>query len=535
MIKKLFTLVLAILAAFNLFAQTPNLAEPYSFEVNQKLSRDIYNQGSRFHSSLKPMFLDDSLLKQSADSIFNYGIDTTRTSWVYRKLFTEHLVEVSKADYTAYMDFLPDFQIGQDMEDQTTTWLNTRGFQVGGTVGKKFSFYTSGFENQGKFARYYREYVDSNLVVPGQSYDRTFGRKEVKDWSYVSAVLSYTPVKFLNVTIGQDKTFIGDGYRSMILSDFSSNFPFVRLTGNLGNVQYTAMWAAMQDPSAKRASPDVAYRKKGAVFHYLDWNINNRLSIGFFDAVVWSQTDDAGNNRGFDWSYANPVIFLRPLEANSGSPDNSVLGFTGKYELFRNLTVYGQFLLDEFRAAEFFKGNGHHGNKYATQLGMRGHDAFKIRNLNYLVEFNTARPFTYSGRTQILNYGQYNEALAHPIGANFREFLSIWNYSFRRWQFMAQANYSQYGLNEGNVNYGKDIFLPYSTRVSNDGNTTLQGVKTNLSYLNGRAAFLINPKTNLRLELGGIIRQEKNKLGTKNTQWVTFGLRSTFRNLYQDI
>lgn len=535
MIKKLALLASVLTVAFATSAQTPNLAFPYSFETDHKLSRDIYNRKTRIHSSLKPLFLDDSLLRRSADSLFNFGIDTGRMSWAYRKVFAEHLIDIKKADYTAFIDFLPDFQIGQDLADDNTTWLNTRGFQAGGTVGKKFSFYTSGFENQGKFARYYSEYINDRKVVPGQSYDRTFARKEVKDWSYVTALISYTPVKYLNITLGQDKTFIGDGYRSMILSDQASNYPFIRLTGKLGNVQYMAMWTAMQDPSAPRLSEDVAYRKKGGVFHYLDWNVNDRLSIGFFDAIIWGQTDDEGNNRGFDWSYANPVIFLRPLEATSGSPDNAVLGFTGKYEAFSNLAFYGQFLLDEFRAQEFFKGQGYHGNKFAIQVGMRGFDAFKIRNLNFLTEFNTARPFMYSGRTAVLNYGHYNEALAHPLGANFREVIGRLDYSYSRWQMMVQGNYSRYGLDQGLENNGKNIFVPYSTRNGEYGHKIGNGLKTDLGYLNGRVAYLINPKTNLRLELGGILRQEKNRLETNNTSLITFGLRSTFRNIYQDL
>ena len=535
MIKKLATFTMAILAVFSSFAQTPNLAEPYSFKINQKLSRQIYNQNSRVHSSLKPLFRDDSLLREAADSMLHYGVDSNHRSWAHRKLFSEHLVEVNHSDYSAYIDFLPDFLIGQDISDETTTWMNTRGFQIGGTVGEKFSFYTSGFENQGKFANYYRDYIDRQLVVPGQSYDRSFGRKEVKDWSYVSALVSYTPVKFLNITLGQDKTFIGDGYRSMILSDYASNYPFIRLTGKLANVQYMAMWTAMQDPSAPQLSYDVGYRKKGGVFHYLDWNVNDRLSIGFFDAVIWSQTDDMGNKRGFDWSYANPIIFLRPLEASSGSPDNSVLGFTGKYEALKNLAVYGQFMLDEFSAKEFFKGDGYHGNKFGLQLGLRGYDAFKIDKLNFLAEFNTARPYTYSGRTQILNYGHYNEALAHPLGANFREVLSIWDYAYERWQFTAQANFAQYGLDEGETNNGKNIFKSHVLRAGDYGNTITQGIKTDMSYLAGRVAYVINPKTNLRLEIGGILRQEKNVLTSTNTHWFTFGLRSTFRNIYQDI
>jgi hypothetical protein len=536
MIKKLITFALATLAVSSSFGQTPNLAQPYSFGIYQKLSPQIYDQNSRLHSSIRPLFLDDSLLKDAADSIFNYGIiDTSRGSWGHRKLLKEHLVDVKGDGYSAYIDFLPDFRIGQDTEDQNTTWLNTRGFQVGGTVGNKFSFYTSGFENQGKFAGYYRRYIDSQLVVPGQSYDRSFGRSEVKDWSYVSALVSYTPAKFLNITVGQDKNFIGDGYRSMILSDYASNYPFIRLTGQLGNVQYMAMWAAMQDPSATQVSYDVGYRKKGGVFHYLDWNVNDKLSIGFFDAVIWSQTDDAGNKRGFDWSYANPIIFLRPLEATSGSPDNSVLGFTGKYEALKNLAVYGQFLLDEFSSKEFFKGNGYHGNKFGIQLGLRGYSAFKVSNLNFLAEFNTARPYAYSGRTQILNYGHYNEPLAHPMGANFREILTIWDYAFKRWQFTAQANLAQYGLDEGETNSGKNIFESHNERLGNYGNTITQGIKTNLSFINARVGYIINPKTNLRVEAGMISRQESNYIATGNTRWFTFGLRSTFRNIYQDI
>jgi hypothetical protein len=535
MIKKFASLVITVFALSNVYAQTPNQVQPYSFDLSQKLSPQVYNRNSRFHSSLKPLFLDDSLIQRAADSIFTYGTDTSRHSRLYRKVFSEHLVDVKRPDYSAYIDFLPDFQAGQEMADQNTTWLNTRGFQAGGTVGKKFSFYTSGFENQARFANYYQNYIDAQQVVPGQSYDRTFGRKDIKDWSYVTALVSYSPAKFLNVTIGQDKTFIGDGYRSMILSDFSSNYPFIRLTGNLGNVQYMAMWTAMQDPSSTRISSNTGYRKKGGVFHYLDWNVNNRLSVGFFDAIIWSQTDDAGNRRGFDWSYANPIIFLRPLEASSGSPDNALLGVTGKYEVLKNMAVYGQFLFDEFTAKEVFKGDGYFGNKFGIQMGIRGHDAFKIKNLNYLMEVNTANPYTYSGRTQILNYGNYNEPLSHPLGANFREALTVWNYAVKRWQFTAQANYSQYGLDEGSLNYGKDIFKSYTTRISNYGNFTTQGIKTDLSYLNGRVAYVINPKTNLRIEVGGIFRQEKNSLQTTNTNWLTFGLRSSFRNIYNDL
>ena len=100
---------------------------------------------------------------------------------------------------------------------------------------------------------------------------------------------------------------------------------------------------------------------------------------------------------------------------------------------------------------------------------------------------------------------------------------------------MAQANFLQYGVDEGNVNYGQDIFVSHISRISDYNNRTAQGLQTEVSYFNGKIAFTINPKTNLRLEAGGIVRQEKNTIARSNTAWFTFGVRSSFRNIYQDI
>ncbi|TFB32463.1 gliding motility protein RemB [Pedobacter alluvionis] len=529
--KKVLLLLSLTIATFGLKAQS--VYQPYSFQFYQKLNSEIYNPDTRLHSSMKPFFIDDSLLQDKSKLLLSVGVDSVRKSWVLRKLFNEHLFDMQMEDFTVYADFLPDFQIGRDASGKKNTFLNTRGYQIGGTVGKKFSFYTSGYENQGRFASYYDNYVNTTNVVPGQSYDRSSG-KITKDWSYVTATLSYTPIKYLNITAGYDKTFIGDGYRSMLLSDFSSPYPFLKLTGNLGNVQYMVMWAAMQDPGAPKLSYDAGNRKKGGVFHYLDWNVNNKLSIGFFDSIVWVQTDDAGNKRGFDWGYANPIIFLRPVEASSGSPDNALLGFTSKYKFAKEVVAYGQFSLDEFQAKEFFSSKGSVRNKYGWQLGVRGADIFKVAGLNYLLEYNTAKPYTYSSRTRIGNYANYNEPLAHPLGANFREAVGLLNYSYKRFDFTGELMYARYGLDEAGQNYGKNIFEPYLASIKQEGNYTTQGINTNLFYAEGRVAYVVNPKYNLRLELGAILRRESNGLGKNNAGLITFGLRSSFRNLYTD-
>ncbi len=506
---------------------------PYSYHNYQQINSVIYTTDTRFHTSIKPILPDDTLAYRALDSLTRLNTDSTKKSWILRKLFNEHLIQIEKEDYKVYIDFLPDFQIGRDVTNKRTTWLNTRGYQIQGSIGKNFSFYTSGYENQGVFPKYLNQYINDNGIIPGLINDKFGASKNIKDWAYASAILNYIPNKYFSFTLAQDKNFIGDGYRSMLLSDVSSNHPFFKITTTLGNVKYINIWAQFQDLKSPQFSYDNGFRKKWGVFHYLDWNVNNRLSLGFFDAIIWQDADATGK-RGFDVSYLNPIIFLRTIEGSNGSPDNALIGFTGKYKAAKNITLYGQFALDEFTAKEFFAGNGYWANKFGIQAGIKGFDALKVKNLNYLAEFNTAKPFTYSQRTSLLNYGHYNEALAHPFGANFREFLSIWDYAYQRWQVYAQGNYAQYGLDPGSDNYGKDIYKSYNTRISDYGNKTAQGIKTNFIYLDTRISYLINPKINLRLELGAVYRKESNDLNANTTNWITFGLRSSLRNLYQD-
>lgn len=514
-------------------AQTPHQYQPFSFDFYQKLNKEVYNTGNRFHSAMKPYFADDSILAASIDSFYHIGADTVKRSWVHRKIFTEHLVSIKDKDYSAYIDYLPDLQFGYDSESASNTWLNSRGYQIGGTIGKKFSFYTSGYENQAKLPRYIENFVNQNGIIPGQMNDKYGPSKVNKDWAYSTAILSYTPVKYLNISLGHDKNFIGDGYRSMLLSDVGANYPFLKLTATLGNVKYMAMWAQFEDLKAPQFSYDNGYRKKWGVFHYADWNVNNRLSLGFFDAIIWQDADSTGK-RGFDPSYANPFIFLRPIEGQNGSPDNALIGFNAKYEILKNATLYGQLVIDEFTAKEVFAGTGYWANKFAYQIGCRGFDLFHIKRLNYLAEFNTARPYTYSERTSLQNYGEYNQPLAHPYGANFRELVGILNYSISRFDFIGKINWAQYGLDGPHDNFGKDIFKSYETRNADFGNKIAQGIKTNLTFIDTKFSYLLNPKTNLRIELSAQMRAEKNSLQTDKTNLISIGLRSSFRNLYYD-
>lgn len=515
--------------------------QPYSYQHYQKYDELLYSPDTRIHTATKPFLFKGNLLARY-DSIQSLNqVDSDNI--FMRKIFNEHLVEIHKEDHSFYLDFLPDFVIGKEMlgADKRTTWLNTRGIQVGLNIKDKFTFYANAFENQGVFPNYLTDYIDRSGVIPGQGNTKHLSNNK-KDWMYATASLTYDFNDYFQTTLAYDKNHIGDGYRSLLLSDFSSNYAHLKFTGKIGNVQYTSIWAYMNDPRNPRVdSLNSGGRfgdgSKWGAFQYLDYNATNRLSIGFFQAVVWANRNEAGH-RGFDFNYVNPIIFLRPVESNnSTSPDKMFLGLNAKYKIWNNITAYGQFLLGEFTAKEFFAGNGYAHNKWGTQLGVKGFNIFKVQNLNFLAEYNVVRPYTYQHFVSISNYSNNGEPLAHPRGANFKELIGMANYSWNRFDFSVQGVYSRFGTDPDPLtNMGGDIFQSYRSIPNMYDNYIGQGVKNDLYYADVKAAYVLNPKYNLRLELG--YTQRYNKIEgspTEKSGVISFGLRSSFRNFYGDI
>lgn len=514
----------------------------YSYQYYQKMNDVLYSPETNFHTSSKPFLFKGKLLEVK-DSLANLNHVDSK-NWFMRKIFNEHLVQVEKEDHTFFLDFIPDMIVGKELigSDKRSTYINTRGLEVGLTIKDKFVFRSSFYENQAVFPNYLDEYISNTGVVPGQASSKNPTNK-MKDWMYASASMTYDFSQYFQATVAYDKNHIGDGYRSLLLSDFSSNYAQLKFTGTIGNVRYTSIWAYMNDPFNPRRdslnSEDGRYGDgiKYGAFQYLDYNATNRLSVGFFQSVIWANDNQAGY-RGLDFNYFIPGIFVRPVENNNRtSPDKMHLGLNAKYKVLKNATVYGQFLLGEFVAKEFFSNSGFAHNKWGTQIGVRGFDAFGVKNLNFLGEYNVVRPYTYQHFDSRSNYSNNGEPLAHPRGANFRELVGLVNYSWKRFDLSLEGMYSLYGKDpNAETNMGGDIFKGYDiNRPSLYGNYIGQGVRNNLYYGDIKASYVFNPKYNLRIEAGYTHRVNTIEgMDTKKSGVISIGLRASFRSLYTD-
>jgi hypothetical protein len=189
-------------------------------------------------------------------------------------------------------------------------------------------------------------------------------------------------------------------------------------------------------------------------------------------------------------------------------------------------------MLDEFVVKEILSSRGSWTNKNALQLGLKYIDAFQVPNLDYQVEYNVARPYTYSHKNDGISYSHYNQALAHPLGANFRELSQIIRYQVnRKLNFVGTFVWAIYGEDTGNSNWGKNILLDYETRSrlvnlnDNYGNTVAQGAFTTMTFLDLRLSYQL--KHNFFLELHHINRNQVSEAPnlTYSNQVTSFGVR----------
>jgi hypothetical protein len=210
------------------------------------------------------------------------------------------------------------------------------------------------------------------------------------------------------------------------------------------------------------------------------------------------------------------------------------VGSTFSVRINKHFSVYGQLILDEFKLEHVKANDGWWANKYGYQLGISGWNLFNVTALNARLEYNQARPYTYAHGATIESYGHYNQPLAHPMGANFREFIAMASYTRGNWMANIKINFAMYGVDTAGMDFGKNIFISYDQRVSEYGNEIGQGLKTNLTVADLCLSYLLNRRTNMRIEAGITTRKELNKQWDKQMQYIYLGIRTGLRNIYYD-
>ncbi|MCP3929629.1 MAG: hypothetical protein GY705_11060, partial [Bacteroidetes bacterium] len=255
--------------------------------------------------------------------------------------------------------------------------------------------------------------------------------------------------------------------------------------------------------------------------HYLSFKPTDNIQIGIYEAVIFQRES------GFELQYLNPVILYRTVEHLVGSPDNALIGLDAKANLLHRFQLYGQLMLDELKFDELIvERRGWWANKFGIQAGLKYVDMLGIDHLDGQVEFNIVRPYTFMHRDSFQNYTHYNQPLAHPLGANFKETLFLLRYQpFKKLSIHSRLIFSEYGEDETDANWGSNLLLTYNSREMDYGNNIGQGIHTQTILFGLDVSYEI--RQNVFFDLQYLYRKKESALAGRNatTSWFGGGIR----------
>lgn len=486
---------------------------PINFFISQKIEKNSISESEMLHSAIKPFnqaFVSRSVYFPVFTDTNVYYYDFTQ------KLFKENLLNIHEKNVDLVCDPLGNVAGGYSYIDtlKTRLFVNTRGVRVAGNITDKFSFETRFYETQVYYPSYLDSVADSRGVAFGLGRSKQFNTNG-HDVGLSSGYFSYTPLKWLNFQFGQDKHFIGNGYRSLLLSDNPSNYPYLsfQMVGLKGKLVYKNInaWLNTLERLPASSTPEALFKTKNATFRYLSLKPKKSIEFGLFEGVIYQHNIDTIGEVPVHGSFYVPLIGFSALANASHSENKVLIGANINLSLIKSIQLFGQYVLDDFSRSGF-------------QLGGKWFDVAGVKNSWLQIEYNKASPYLYSNTSlnYIQNYSHANQELAHPLGASFDELIMMAHYEFKRWSFSGKYfTATQKSFLGGK--YGRNIFL------ANDKQNNLSDQNTvHWNYFGGEMAYNMNVKT--RLQFFGSLYSRNE--GSKNEWYWNLGIRTSLNNYY---
>ncbi len=448
--------------------------------------------------------------------------------------------QLDKKDVHIRVNPILNVKYFKDTKDSNVQFFNQRGLELRGGIDDRVYFYANVLETQAGFAPYVNERILRDNSVPGANIYKNFGSSLSKringyDYSIANGYVGFNVTKHIGFQFGHGQSSIGDGMRSMILSDYGPNHLYFKFNTRFGKFQYQNLFTEMRSDGYFNGASGL--EKKHLATHFFNYNITKNLSFGLFESVMYGNRP----NKGWDINYFNPIIFYRSVEYLNSSSDNVLVGAQGKWNFLNRFSLYGQFTLDEFNLGYLFpKGDtpkGWWANKYAIQTGLKYIDVAGIDHLDAQIEYNSVRPYTFSHFSEYTNYQNSNQPLAHPIGANFKEFIAKIRYQPSQ-KLVIDARFIKILTGEDSSmtsrSYGQIISKNYNTRPNEFGNFIGQGIRSDIMMLGVDVSYQLFH--NVFADVHYFYRKKDSAIASRNqlTNYIGAGIRVNVANRRND-
>ncbi len=488
-------------------------------EISLRFEQQNYSN-KNLHLNIKPYITDSSL--------YNYDdLRINSRSSLINNVLNDNLIQTQSSSTVLTINPIVDIAASYDMKNKEMLQDYKLGISANLKVGKRWFLNLDMFYGLASFNKTQSLFIDSTDVIFG--YGKILSKKNNNFFDYynINGYVSYNATDFLNLQAGIGKNFLGEGYRSLLLSDNAGSYPFLKASVDIWKFKYMWLLGVMKDADSESSTQEM--RTKLLFSHYLSWNATEWLNINFFEAVVSNPVDSVGVDY-FNINYLNPVIFFRPTEFAGGSADNALVGVGATVKISKTYKFYTQLMVDEFKFSELKANSEWWANKYGIQAGVKIFNLANVENLFARLEYNMVRPYTYSHSNSIMSYGNHYQPLAHAEGANFEEFLFHAHYFKKRYSLDFQLSHIESGRDFDNFSYGQNIFKPYTLRKNDYGNKLKQGYLSKQDYCKLTGSYILNPKINLALQMSLIYKKENTYMVDNSSVYFSIGIRTLLAN-----
>jgi len=459
----------------------------YGLDASLVNSESVANENEKIYDSTGVFYYT----KENLSKVNDIQFKKRKPILKYFYKTNANFYEIHNDNFDFIVNPILNVRYGKALDDPNIIFQNTRGIEMRGLIDKKIYFYTSLLENQRGFNNYINTRIERDKTIPGQGFYKDFNSAVIDnlsgyDYLNAQAYVGINATKSVAIEFGHGNHFIGNGVRSLFLSNYGHNYFYLKFNTRIWKFHYQNLFAEIAPVASAQNPGDRLLPKKYMANHYLSFRPTKNLEFGIFEAIVFSREDK------FEFQYLNPVILYRTVEQFLDSPDNALIGLNGKWNIKNRVQLYGQLILDEFKLSELTSGNGWWANKYGLQFGGKYINLFGIDHLDAQVEYNIVRPYTYAHSRPLASfpgqstasYSHHNQPLAHPLGSNFKELLFNFRYRPTKKLFVnTRIINTNYGQNPEGVNVGSNILLITGSRDANNGNFIGQGISTTMQSL----------------------------------------------------
>ncbi|MGB3543207.1 hypothetical protein [Rubrivirga sp.] len=376
-----------------------------------------------------------------------------------------------------------------DLEGRDATapaYLFDRGLRAAGHLGRLF-FESRALLSQRRPAVY--EYDTAQRTVPRLGFVKSLNEDEYEYFT-AEGVVGYRD-RFIEARFGRDRNRWGASRGTLFLSDYSAPYDHLQLRAQAGPVTYASTFARFTTPDRDARGRDVVLPSKYGAFHRFALEIG-RVELEAFEAVIFHDDTMNANRRGFELGYLNPVIFYRSVESELGSGDNALIGLGASARPIDGARVYGQLLIDEFRAQDF--GTDAWTNKFGALAGFHTVD-LGVSGLEARGEYAWLRPHLYGHRTVSSAYVHYGDVVGHPVGPNADDVMLALDYrpTLKATAGITVARTRRGREPQADSTVGTDPTRSYELRVSNSA-PQFDGVRQTEWLVEARAGYEILPR-----------------------------------------